>query len=84
MSIELDLTGLPVELVALIRQTHPQVQKATLAGLRAKELWPNQLVLVGLVRVYLLQGPKQADRDELADDVLAIWRSYSEQKQEGV
>lgn len=84
MGVELDLTGLDPTLVALIRQTRPDAQKVALAGIRAKELWPNQRVLVGLVRLYLLQGPKQADRDELADDVLAVWRSYNKQKQKGV
>lgn len=82
MIVELDLTGLDPSLVALVRQTRPDSQKVFLAGIRAKEMWPDQLVLVGLVRLYLTDGPTKADRDELADDVLAAWRSYS--KQEGV
>lgn len=70
--------------MALIRQTPSSRQKSALAGIRAKEIWPEQLVLVGLVRAYLLNAPSVQDSEQLANDILEIWRSYSEKKQEGV
>lgn len=84
MKIELDLTGLSVDVITLIRQTAPARQKLALAGIRAREMWPDRPVLVGLIRVYLLQAPTAYDREQLANDVLEIWRSYSESRQEGV
>lgn len=84
MKIELDLTGLPPGIVALIRQTALSKQKAALAGIRAKEMWADQPILVGLVRAYLLGAPTAQDGEQLANDVLELWRSYNERKQEGV
>lgn len=78
MQIELDLTGLPVGVVAMIRQTAPSRQKLALAGVRAKEMWPKQPVLVGLIRAYLLGAPNAQDAEQLANNVLEIWSSRTE------
>jgi hypothetical protein len=73
----LDLTGLSPELVTHIRQVPPNRQALALAGIRAKEMWPGRTYLVGLIRLGLLNGD-DALAHQVAEDVLEIWRSYSE------